>query len=74
MNNIYLHKAIILACKAHDNQLDKAGRPYILHPLRLGFKFENLEEMIVAILHDVIETVTLILKFKIQVLMNQSLT
>ncbi|HCK28828.1 MAG TPA: guanosine-3',5'-bis(diphosphate) 3'-pyrophosphohydrolase, partial [Acinetobacter ursingii] len=30
-----LEKAIALATKKHAGQLDKAGQPYILHPLRL---------------------------------------
>jgi (p)ppGpp synthase/HD superfamily hydrolase len=47
--------AISLACKVHADQVDKAGRPYILHPIRLMQKFVNENEMIVAVLHDVIE-------------------
>ena len=30
-----LEKAIELAARAHAGQLDKAGLPYILHPLRV---------------------------------------
>jgi (p)ppGpp synthase/HD superfamily hydrolase len=30
-----LEKAIEIAARAHTGQLDKAGAPYILHPLRL---------------------------------------
>lgn len=50
-----LDKAIEIAIKAHTGQQDKAGQPYILHPLRLMFRFENEIEMIVAVMHDVIE-------------------
>lgn len=50
-----LDKAISIAIKAHSGQLDKAGQPYILHPLRLMLKFQSNDEMIVAILHDVVE-------------------
>ncbi|ABD82121.1 hypothetical protein [Saccharophagus degradans] len=50
-----LEKAIAVATKAHAGQIDKAGQPYILHPLRLMFKFEAEIEMIVAVMHDVIE-------------------
>jgi (p)ppGpp synthase/HD superfamily hydrolase len=50
-----LDKAIALAVKAHSGQLDKAGRPYILHPLRLLLRFEDEKEMAVAALHDVVE-------------------
>jgi len=31
------------------------GAPYILHPLRMMFRFKSETEMIVAVLHDVIE-------------------
>ncbi len=50
-----LNKAIKLACEAHDGQFDKAGKPYILHPLRLLIKLKNIDEMQVAVLHDVVE-------------------
>lgn len=50
-----LEKAINLASTAHAGQPDKAGKPYILHPLRLMLKFNSEEEMIVAMLHDVVE-------------------
>lgn len=50
-----LDVAISVAVKAHRGQLDKGGRPYILHPLRLMFRFDAEEEMIVAVLHDVVE-------------------
>lgn len=53
MNN--LEQAIVVAIKAHAGQVDKAGQPYILHPLRLMFKFGTEVEMIVAVMHDVIE-------------------
>lgn len=50
-----LDKAILIATKAHQNQVDKAGKPYILHPIRVMMKMENETEQIVAILHDVLE-------------------
>lgn len=50
-----LEKAIHLAGAAHAGQVDKAGKPYILHPLRLMLRFSSEEEMIVAALHDVVE-------------------
>ena len=51
----YLHKAITIACEAHQGQSSINGEPYILHPLRLLFKAKNNEERIIAVLHDVIE-------------------
>lgn len=51
----YLSKAIKIASEAHGDQVDKADMPYILHPLRVMFKMNTEEEMIVAVLHDVVE-------------------
>jgi len=50
-------KAILIAVGAHFDQKDKAGEPYILHPLRVMIKYDLLkeEEKIVAVLHDVLE-------------------
>ncbi|HRR40196.1 MAG TPA: NUDIX domain-containing protein [Syntrophales bacterium] len=50
-----LEKAIGIALDAHRGREDKAGAPYILHPLRLMLRMEGTEEMIVAVLHDVVE-------------------
>jgi len=50
-----LEDAIALAVQAHRGQVDKAGQPYILHPLRMLFRLESEDERIVAVLHDVIE-------------------
>lgn len=50
-----LDKAIAIACKAHKGQVDKAGQPYILHPLRLMLNFDNEDQRIIAVLHDVVE-------------------
>ena len=50
-----LNKAIEIAAKAHDGQLDKGGRAYILHPLRVMLNCESETARICAVLHDVIE-------------------
>ncbi len=50
-----LEKAIRIAMDAHEGQVDKAGKPYILHPLRLMTLMESENEMISAVLHDVVE-------------------
>lgn len=50
-----LDTAIALACRAHAGQVDKAGGAYILHPLRLMLRFDDLEAQMVAVLHDVVE-------------------
>ena len=50
-----LARAIALASQAHVEQREKSGAPYIMHPLRLMLRMETEAEMIVAILHDVVE-------------------
>lgn len=50
-----LEKAIRLAEKAHQGQLDKGGHPYILHPKRVAERCETETEKITAMLHDVLE-------------------
>jgi GTP diphosphokinase / guanosine-3',5'-bis(diphosphate) 3'-diphosphatase len=55
----WLEEAIKIATKAHKGQVDKAGKPYILHPLRVMLKMPSIELMIIAVLHDGIEDSTL---------------
>jgi (p)ppGpp synthase/HD superfamily hydrolase len=50
-----LEIAIKLAVDAHQGQRDKAGRAYILHPLKVMLQMSSEEEMIVAVLHDIVE-------------------
>jgi (p)ppGpp synthase/HD superfamily hydrolase len=50
-----LGEAILLAVKAHHGQKDRAGEPYILHPLRLMFRQNSTATRIAAMLHDVVE-------------------
>jgi guanosine-3',5'-bis(diphosphate) 3'-pyrophosphohydrolase len=50
-----LERAIEIAASAHAGQLDKAGQPYILHPLRVMLRVETLEQKMAAVLHDVVE-------------------
>ena len=50
-----LQKAISIAVEAHEGQTDKGGSPYILHPLRVMMSLKTEDEMIVGVLHDVIE-------------------
>jgi len=48
-------KALQIAIEAHEGQKDKVGKPYVLHPITVGFMGENEAEMIVGFLHDVVE-------------------
>src|ERR1700728_384116 len=50
-----LERAIEIAVVAHKGTCDKAGAPYVLHPLRLMFAVDDPEAKIVAVLHDVVE-------------------
>lgn len=55
-----LERARNLAHSAHSGQTDKAGNPYVLHPLRVACDVsdrhgENHPAVIVALLHDVVE-------------------
>jgi (p)ppGpp synthase/HD superfamily hydrolase len=50
-----LERAIVIAAEAHAGITDKAGAPYILHPLRMMMDLTSPEERIVAVLHDVCE-------------------
>lgn len=47
--------AVALARRAHEGQLDKAGEPYINHPLHVAEAMDTEEETCVALLHDVLE-------------------
>ena len=50
-----LERAIEIAASAHAGQVDKAGNPYILHPLRVMLSLASIEERIAGVLHDVVE-------------------
>ena len=50
-----LQKAIKIATEAHKGQLDKSGKEYIGHPLRVMEMGKTEEEKIVGVLHDVVE-------------------
>ena len=57
-----LERAICIAAEAHAGQVDKAGQPYILHPLRVMLRLETDEERIAAVLHDVVEDTSVTLE------------
>jgi len=47
--------AIVFAAERHRGQRDKAGEPYILHPLRVALRVRTDRERLAAVLHDVVE-------------------
>lgn len=54
-----LNAAVTLAAVLHDGQVDKAGKPYILHPLRVMLAVElaggSAVQQCAAVLHDTVE-------------------
>lgn len=60
MNDI--ETAIKIALAAHKGQRDKAGFPYILHPLHVMGQMNSENQMIVAVLHDTVEDTELTLE------------
>lgn len=50
-----LERAIEIAASAHAGQVDKAGQPYVLHPIRIMLSVSTPEERMAAMLHDVVE-------------------
>ncbi len=52
-----LSAAILLATNAHAGQYDRAGQPYILHPLKVLHYTKSADEELqcIAVLHDVVE-------------------
>jgi (p)ppGpp synthase/HD superfamily hydrolase len=57
-----LEQAIRLATHLHAGQVDKAGKDYIEHPLRVMNSVEGETEKIVAVLHDTLEDTTITLE------------
>ncbi|OLF16646.1 HD domain-containing protein [Actinophytocola xanthii] len=55
MRTFTLDDAIQLARRAHEGQLDKSGRPYIAHPLRVMGGVTGTHQRMTAVLHDVVE-------------------
>lgn len=52
-----LDTALSIAVSEFSGRKDKAGEPYILHLLRVMLAMDTEEEMIVAVLHDLLEDI-----------------
>ena len=48
-------KALGLCFKAHKDQVDKTGLPYVFHPFHLAEQMDNELATVCALLHDVVE-------------------
>lgn len=53
--NLTVEEALKIATKGHVGQLDKAGRPYVEHPIRVAARVDGTDAKIVALLHDTLE-------------------
>lgn len=49
------NRAMKIAYTAHHGQVDKAGLPYIFHPIHLAEQMEDEVSCCAALLHDVVE-------------------
>jgi len=56
-----IERAIEIAARAHAGQVDKAGAPYVFHPLRLMLSVKTPHQRMAAVLHDVVEDTPLTL-------------
>lgn len=61
MEHHLLESAIRLAAKVHKGQLDRFGKPYILHVMRVMMRGHDIEEQVLGALHDILERSTLTL-------------
>jgi (p)ppGpp synthase/HD superfamily hydrolase len=50
-----LETAIRLAAKVHKGQVDRYGKPYILHVMRVMMRGHDFDEQVLGALHDVLE-------------------
>ena len=48
-------KAMKIAYKAHEGQMDKSGLPYIFHPIHVAEQMKDEFSTAAALLHDVVE-------------------
>lgn len=67
-------KAMKLCFKAHKEQVDKSGIPYVFHPIHLAEQMEDEDTTVVALLHDVIEDTEYTIKDLEDMGFNQNVT
>lgn len=61
ISNPLIKKALIVATTAHLGRLDKGGHPFICHPISIAEKLTGTNEVVTALLHDVVEDTPLTL-------------
>lgn len=47
--------AMEICLDAHSGQVDKGGYPYVFHPIHIAEQMDTEHEIVVALLHDVLE-------------------
>ena len=52
---IKFEKAVEIASRYHNGQIDLDGKPVLLHPLSVALMGNNETERIVGVLHDIVE-------------------
>jgi len=55
INTKMTREAMKIAYNVHHNQFDRAGVPYIYHPIHLAENMDSEIACVVALLHDVVE-------------------
>lgn len=55
LNSQSVKKAFEICFKAHKDQIDLSGKPYIFHPVHLAEQMDTEAEICTALLHDVVE-------------------
>ena len=55
IRNLNISTAMAMSAAAHEDQVDKADKPYVMHPMRVASNFTDPFQVIVALLHDVLE-------------------
>lgn len=61
MNTELTRRALAMSMMAHEGQVDRAGEEYYSHPVRVAERMESEHEVVVALLHDVVEDTSITL-------------
>jgi hypothetical protein len=54
-NSKHLSTALKLMAEVHENQVDKAGVPYVAHPVGVAALCTTIDEFCLGLIHDVVE-------------------
>jgi len=58
--------ALAISARVHYGQKDKAGEPYILHPVRVAVRVRPAQLRVIAVLHDVLEDCDEAIRFALE--------